>query len=152
MPHEEMHNLQFPYLEANTSNDVDGDFMGKGLITASDAVGASCMVPQNAVGLEIAYLWWCGTGVALDASDTYTVDVSSGVDDETTTATTDGITAAALTVAANDLNSVDISAAFSTTGIIEAGNILGIDINKAAEGAGGDDPIMLSCQLVFQVV
>lgn len=129
-----------------------GDFTGVLLDAAAEAAGGSIEVPANCVGLEIAYLWWTGVGTALDASDTYTIDVSAGVDDETTTTTSDGITAAALTCAAADINKADVTAAFDGTGIIEAGNILGIDVDKAAEGTAGDNPLMLCLTLVFKVV
>lgn len=141
----------FPYLEANTSNDVDGDFMGKGLPTVADAVGFSFEMPRNLIKIEEARLWWCGTGTALDTSDTYTIDVSGGIDDETTTATYGGITAAALTVAANDLAVADVTAAFDETGLQKPGNVTAVDVNKAAEGSGGDDPIMLCVSIVFVV-
>ena len=110
------------------------------------------MVPQNCVAFQQAYLWWCGTGTALDASDTYTIDVSGGVDDETTTANPDGITAAALTVAANDIAVADVSAAFDLAGLVAPGNVIGVDVKKAAEGAGGDDPIMLCLSVVIECV
>ena len=130
----------------------NNDFTGVLLGAANEAAGYTCMVPENCVGLEIAYLWWSGVGTVLDASDTYTIDVSAGVDDETNSATSDGITAAALTVAASDLNRADVSAAFDGTGIIQAGNVLAIDVDKAAEGTAGDDPLVLTCHLVFLVV
>ncbi len=130
------------------------DYTGPNLGAVSQACGYTCMVPQNAVGLQIAYLWWTSLagGATLDACDTYTIDVSAGVDDETVTATTDGIAAATLAVAADDLNRADVSAAFNTAGIIQPGNILGIDVDKAAEGSAADDPIMLTCHLVFLCV
>ena len=150
--HEETINLQFPYTESSAPQDFDGDFHGVGLDDTDAAVGAAFMVPQNTVAVQAAYLWWCGTGTALDASDTYTIDVSGGVDDETTSATTDGITAAALTVAANDLAVADVSAAFDASGLVAPGNVIGVDIKKAAEGTGGDDPIMLCCSVVIECV
>jgi hypothetical protein len=150
--HEETINLQFPYTESAAPQDFDGDFHGVGLDDTDASVGAAFMVPQNCVAIQQAYLWWCGTGVALDASDNYTIDVSGGVDDETTTATTDGITAAALTVAANDIAVADISAAFDGTGLVAPGNVIGVDVKKAAEGAGGDDPIMLCLSVVIECV
>jgi len=130
------------------------DWGGVTLLAANDMACGSVMCPENCIGLEIAYLWWSNaTGSpALDASDTYTIDVSAAVSDETNVATTDGITAAALTCADNDIMRADVSAAFDGTGIIEAGNVLGIDVDKAAEGAGGDDPLILCCCLVFKVV
>jgi hypothetical protein len=114
------------------------------------------MVPQNVVGLEIAYTWWAGTGVALDTSDTYTFDASAGVDDETTSESgaggVDGITAAALTVAANDLARGTVTTGLDASGIIEPGNYVGIAVQKAAEGSGGDDPIMLGTHVVLLAV
>ena len=150
--HEETINLQFPYTESAAPQDFDGDFHGVGLDDTDAAVGAAFMVPQNCVAFQQAYLWWCGTGTLLDTSDTYTIDVSGGVDDETTTATTDGITAASLAVAANDIAVADVSAAFDGTGLVAPGNVVGVDVKKAAEGAGGDDPIMLCLSVVIECV
>ena len=129
-----------------------GDFTGVLLGAAAQAAGYTFMVPQNTVGNVIQYLWWNGVGTALDTSDTYTIDVSSGVDDETTTTTVDGITAAALTVAAADINRADVSAAFDGAGIIKPGNVVAVDVDKAAEGTGGDDALLLCCSVVLLVV
>ena len=150
--HEETINLQFPYTESAAPQDFEGEFHGVGLDDTDAAVGAAFMVPQNCVAFQQAYLWWCGTGTLLDTSDTYTIDVSGGVDDETTTATTDGITAASLAVAANDIAVADVSAAFDGTGLVAPGNVVGVDVKKAAEGAGGDDPIMLCLSVVIECV
>lgn len=128
------------------------DYTGVLLGAAAEAAGYSFMVPQNCVGVEIAFLWWSGVGTVLDASDTYTIDVSAGIDDETNTATTDGITAAALTVAADDLNRADVTAAFDAAGIIQPGNVVSVDVDKAAEGTGGDDALMLCCVVVLRCV
>ena len=104
------------------------------------------------VAVQAAYLWWCGTGTLLDTSDTYTIDVSGGIDDETTTANVDGITASSLAVAANDLAVADVSNAFSESGLVAPGNVIGVDVKKNAEGSGGDDPIMLCCSVVIECV
>lgn len=144
--------IPFAYTEHAAPQDSDNDFFGVGLDDTNAAAGGSLMVPHNCVGIETAYMWHCGTGTALDASDTVTIDVSAGVDDETTSTTTDGMTATALTVAANDLALTDVSTAFDGTGIIEAGNVLGVDVKKAAEGTAGDDPIMLNVTVVLLVV
>lgn len=128
------------------------DYTGVLLGAAAEAGGGSFMVPQNMVENVIQYLWWSGVGTALDASDTYTIDVSGGIDDETNTATTDGIAAAALTVAADDLNRADVSAAFDGAGLLKPGNVIGVDVDKAAEGTAGDDPLMLCCSVVIRTV
>lgn len=151
-PYEQTINLQYPYVESAAPQDADNDFHGVGLDDTSAAVGACFMFPENCVGVEIAYSWHSGTGTELDSSDTVTFDVSAGVDDETTSATTDGISATALTVAANDLARIDISAAFDGAGIVEPGNVAALDIKKAAEGTAGDDPIMLCSSVVALVV
>ncbi len=150
----EFHVSLKPMTDGTAAYIQNKDYTGVALAAAGHAAGYTCMVPQNAISLVIAYLWWTSlaAGAALDASDTYTIDVSSGVDDETITATSDGITAASLAVASDDLNSVDISAAFNTAGIIQPGNVLGIDADKAAEGSGCDDPVVLVCHLVFLCV
>lgn len=150
--HEETINLMFPYTAHVAPQDRDNDFFGLGLDDTNAEVGATFMCPQNEVELVIAYLWWCGTGVALDSSDTYTIDVSGGIADETTSATPDGISAASLEVAANDLARADVSDAFDGTGLLKPGNVIGVAIKKAAEGAGGDDPIMLCLSVVVRCV
>jgi len=150
--HEETINLMFPYREGSAPDDNDGDFGGVGLADTTDAANAGFMVPQNVVENIIMYLWWTGTGTALDTGDTYTIDVSGGVDDETTSATTDGITATALTVAANDIARGDVTAAFDGAGLVKPGNLVGVNVEKAAEGTTGDDPIMVCCSVVLRCV
>tara|TARA_Y100000310_G_scaffold254715_1_gene261871 strand:+ start:4214 stop:4831 length:618 start_codon:yes stop_codon:yes gene_type:complete len=154
IPKEITINVTFPYTTHVAPQDRDNDFMGLGLDDTDAEVGGSFMVPQNCVSTQavMATFWWCGTGTALDTSDTYTIDVSGGVDDETTSATTDGITAASLAVAANDLANADVSAAFDGTGLIAPGNVIGVAIKKAAEGSTGDDPICLNVQVMVLVV
>ena len=151
--HEETIN-QAPMTDGTAVYAQNTDWTGVLLGAASEAAGYSFMVPQNMVERVIEYLWWTvgASSPALDASDTYTIDVSGGVDDETTTTTSDGIAAAALTVADNDLNRADVSAAFDGTGLVAPGNILGVDVDKAAEGAAGDDPLMLGLVCVYRCV
>ena len=141
-----------PMTDGTAAFSQRNDYTGVLLAAANEAAGYTFMVPQNYVGNIKAYLWWSGVGTALDTSDTYTVDTSGGVDDETNTAGTGGITAAALTVAADDLNRADVSAAFDATGILQPGNIVAVDVDKSNEGAGGDDALMLGCQVIILVV
>ncbi len=150
-PYEITVNLS-PMTDCTAAYSQYGDFTGVLLAAANEAAGYTFMVPQNTVGNVIQYLWWSGVGITLDTSDTYTIDVSSGVDDETTTTTTDGISAASLAVASADLKRADVSAAFDATGIIKPGKVVAVDVDKAAEGSGGDDPLMLCCSVVLLVV
>lgn len=155
IPHEVTLNVPFSYsneaatLEGATES---GDFGGASLIATSTELYGAFMVPQNCVKLEIGYLWWVADTTALDASDTYTIDCSGGVDDETSSAASDGITAAALTVAADDLNRADVTASMDASGIVDPGNVVSINVSKAAEGSSGDDPGMLVTAVVLQVV
>ena len=152
MPKEHTINAS-PMTDGTAAFSQRNDFTGVLLAATSEAAGYSFLTPQNMIGTPlIAYLWWSGVGTALDTSDTYTIDVSAGVDDETNTANQDGITAAALTVAADDLNRADVSAAFDAASLIAPGNIVGVDVDKAAEGTGGDDPLMLGLQLIVLTV
>jgi hypothetical protein len=151
-PLHEEHINQSPMTDGTAVYSQYGDATGVLLGAASEAAGYTFMVPQNMVEAVITYLWWAGVGTALDTSDTYTIDVSSGVDDETTTTTSDGITAAALTVAASDFNRADVSAAFDGTGILKPGNIVCVDVDKAAEGSAGDDPLVLALVSVIRCV
>ena len=150
-PYEVTVNLS-PMTDGTAAYSQYGDFTGVLLAAANEAAGYTFMVPQNTVGNVIQYLWWSGVGTTLDTSDTYTIDVSSGVTDETTTTTQDGITAASLAVASADLLRADVSAAFDGAGIIKPGNVVAVDVDKAAEGSGGDDPLMLCCSVVLLVV
>jgi hypothetical protein len=135
--------------EAGYIGIASNDFGGPTVIDNSGVAYGSYMVPQNVVGNVIQYLAWIAGGTALDSSDTYTIDVAAGVDDEVTTTHADGIGALALTVAANDINTVDVSAAFDGSGQQEPGNWVGIAVAKAAEGSGGDDPGILGVHVVL---
>ena len=152
MPHEVSVYVPLPVIVANAAADRDNDFGGLGLPTANDEALGTVQIPDNCVGIKIAKLWWTGTGTALDTNDTYTIDCSSGIDDETTSANADGIAAAALTVAANDIASADVTAAMDLAAILEPGALMGIAVKKAAEGSGGDDPIICGVNIVFLVV
>lgn len=151
----EVHISLTPMTDGTSVLDQNLDYTGINLAATSEAAGYTCMVPQNAISLEIAYLWWTNDSASpvLDACDTYTIDVSGGVSDETNQNAPDGIAAAGLTQGSdNDLVRADVSAAFNATGLIQPGNLLGIDVDKANEGAGNDDPLMLACHLVFLCV
>lgn len=127
---------------------TSSDFMGVGLVAVSDAVHGNTRVPRNAYKLVAASSYHSGL-VALDASDTYTFDVSACHDGDAENAASDGIAATALTTADDTMDEDDISAAFNGSGIIEPGKVLGLDWNKAAEGSGGDDPVIFGAALTF---
>ena len=79
-----------------------GPAAGTVLTAASDAGVYVWFTPRNCVGISRAILGW-SSNIALDTSDTYTVSVSSAAAGETNDATTDSITAAAFTVALDEV-------------------------------------------------
>ena len=125
------------------------DFGGTNLIDNSSEIWGNYMVPQNVVGIVIQYLAWIAGSTALDGSDTYTIDTSAGIDDDATNLLSDGIAAAALTVDADNINTIDVSAAFDVASQNKPGNWVTINVAKAAEGTAGDDPGMLGCHVVL---
>ena len=135
--------------EAGYIGIASNDFGGPTVIDTSGEAFGAYKVPQNVVGNVIQYLAWIAGSTALDSSDTYTIDVAAGVDDEVTTTHADGIAAAALTVAADDINEVDVSAAFDGSGQQDPGNWVGVNVAKAAEGSAGDDPGLLGVHVVL---
>jgi len=44
------------------------------------------------------------------------------------------------------------SYSFDGAGIIKPGNVVAVDVDKAAEGSGGDDALLLCCSVVLLVV
>jgi len=130
-----------------------GDFIGMSLKAAADAVNFTARVPANAVALISAHMMWC-IETAIQTGTTYTVDVSAAHHSDVHDAVSDGITATdwGAATTADDIVETDISAAFDGAGVIEPDKILGIAIAKAAEAAGGEDPIVLGVRLVFRCV
>ena len=126
------------------------NFFGVTLAAVSDAIHANTRVPRHAFSLVAASLYFSGD-VALDASDTYTISVAAAHDGDADVTYTDSISATALTTGNDTIDEDDVSAAFNAAGIIEPGKLLGIDITKAAEGSGGDDPVMFVVALTFLV-
>ena len=128
-----------------------GPAAGVALIAVNDSVQYVWQVPRNCVEIVRATLAW-SANITLDASDTYTVDTSSAAAGEANDAVTDSIAAAALTVTADNVAEADISAAFNATGFGIVGDWVHVDIDKAAEGAGGDDPVMYGVALTYRAV
>jgi hypothetical protein len=151
--HEETINLS-PMTDGTAAYAQNLDWTGVLLAAANEAAGYTFMVPQNMVENVIQYLWISNgaSAPALDTSDTFTVDVSGGVSSETNTTTMDGITATGQTLTDNDVLRVDVSTGFDATGLLKPGNVIGVDIDKAAEGTTGDDHLILALAVVIRCV
>ena len=136
-PWEQMVWVDLPYAEGSAAVTADADWSALSMTADADAAHGVSMVPENAVSLVQARLWIYNEDTL--AGGSYTVDVSAGVSDEAGTAHEDGITSTAVAVlTADDLVSVDISAAFDGAGLIDPGNHFGVDIAKASETAADD--------------
>ena len=127
------------------------DYTGVLLTAVTQAVGYTFMVPQNMVENVIEYLWFTnGAGApALDSTNTYTIDVSAGINSDTNTVGGDGIASTAMTLTDNDVARQDVSAAFTSN--LNPGRIVGIDVEKDAETTA-HDPLMLSFAVVLRCV
>ena len=140
-------------LEATTAllvNDT-GPAAGHVLAAASDAITYAVAVPENAITISSAFLTF-GCDTTLDASDTITIATACTHTGVANDVITDSLAATALTCTADAVVKMDISSALNATAFLYAGGTIFIDITKAAEGTGGDDPILFGVQVHFQCV
>lgn len=121
------------------------------LAAAADAVAYAVQIPENAVGIVAGHLMF-SANITLDASDTYTVSVSSGLEAEAHDVVTDSIAASPFTVTADELGRIDLTSGLNVAGIVKPGGQLFIRITKAAEGSAGDDPVVFPPTVTFTVV
>jgi len=152
-PKEITETLGKPFMLATAIDQVldTGPAAGTRLQANSDSATYVWFTPRNCVGISRAVLGW-GADQALDTSDTYTVSVSSAASGEANDATTDSISAAAFTVSADEVAEATITAGLNASGIPTPGEWVHIDIDKAAEGTGGEDPIVYSVAITYQAV
>lgn len=142
------------YIAATTALAVldSKSFTGPSALAANDAAYASAFIPDNAISLVTASAWF-GNEAIIQAATTITATIDAGANSESHDAVEDTITTIAITNATTDeLNEFDLSTGLDATGLFDAGNIVGIKLNKAAEAAGGEDPVWIGVQLVFLCV
>ena len=142
-----------PFMLASAADLVQdtGPAAGTVLTAASDSATYVWYTPRNCVDVVRVMLGW-SANITLDASDTYTVSVSSAATGEANDATTDSIAAAAFTVTADEVAETDIVAGFDAAGIPTPGEWVHVDIDKAAEGTAGDDPVLYSIAVTYKEV
>jgi hypothetical protein len=128
-----------------------GPAAGVTLAAVNDAVVYGWHAPRNSIGVVRAVLGW-SANITLDASDTYTVDVSSVAAGEANDLLTDNITAASLAVTVDEVAETVITAGFDAAGVGTPGDWVHVDIDKAAEGTAGDDPVIYGCALTYLAV
>lgn len=152
IPEEQTIWVDLPYAVGSAAVTVDGDWAGLSMTADSDGAAGTNIIPQQAVGVKYAGLW----GYVEDAlgSGNYTIDVSAGINSDADTGATaqDGITTTALAVTtADDLFKVDVTAAFTGTGIPDSGNHIGVQADKQSE-TGADDWRFHGVELTVLVV
>jgi hypothetical protein len=79
------------------------------------------------------------------------VAVASTVSGKANDVNTDSATAAGLSCTADNVANLDLSGALNAAALIEPGGSLFINLVKAAEGSGGDDPIFFAPHVIFKV-
>lgn len=142
-----------PYATAAGTLLDTGPAAGYVLAAVADGVTYGWVAPGNAVDILYAKFYWSGN-ITLDASDTYQVHVSSVAAGEENDATEDTTlqSATALTVTVDQLAQAVLTTGLDAAGIGTPGDMVSIEIEKVAEGTGGDDPILLGCELVYKAV
>ena len=128
-----------------------GPAAGIELQAPSDSVQYVWHTPRNSVGIVRVIFGW-SANETLDTADTYTVSASSAAAGEANDALTDSISAAAFTVAADAVAEANIVAGLNAAGFGTPGDWVHIDIDKAAEGTGGEDPVLYGVSLTYLAV
>lgn len=149
----ELHDYQqFTATTGGTDAQLDsGNFGSKAIDAQNDDAYLTVQVPENAVGLEIAYMW-----LAAEASvgtPTFDMFVSGAIDGEQWDATTQdtGIAnSAGEGAAADEIQRTDVSAGFDDAGIVEAGNIIGVRVTK--DDTGTDSQNCFGIMFVWKCV
>jgi len=133
---------------------VDTTLVGLELQDGSaNAIGRwSLPIPENVVGVKTVWLYHASDEV-LDSSDDHKILAYAGGHDQPHDSATDTLTTTDWsTTAADDINRRDVASAFDASGLVDPGSLLTFSIEKEEEGTGGEDPIIIGWQFVFEVV
>lgn len=128
-----------------------GDFLSARLDAQNEDIGATFAMPQNAVGLEIAYLYLAAEATA--GTPTCDITVSGAADGEQWDATTADSTLANQTAegaAADEIHRIDVTTGFDAAGVLQPDNVIGFHILK--DDAGTDATYYLDLHVVWLVV
>lgn len=151
-PYEMFATYNFESNQTDTANQIDtGNYVAT--VTNADGEDAGCTfgVPDNSVGIEIAYLYSMAEVVS-GATD-YTITVSGANDGEQWDATTEDATLTSLVVSgavADEIQRGDVTTALDAAGIVEPDNVIGFHCEH--DGAQTDFVAALSLDIVWLVV
>jgi hypothetical protein len=128
-----------------------GPAAGRTLATNGDQVSWHVAIPENAVAIVRGRAQYAAD-VALDASDTISWSMSSSDDGLANAVVTDSIATAGEVVALDAFGEINLLGGLDAAGLLKPGGNLFIEVNKVAEGSGGDDHVFLDPVVTFKVV
>ena len=128
-----------------------GNLGGATLDADNESAFFNCMVPENCVGYEIAYMWSAVDATA--TTPTVGVFVGSSISGAQHDAITPDTTIASITAegsAAHEVLRSDLTTAFDATSIIRPGALLGVHVFQ--EDSGTDITFIFNVTVVFLCV
>lgn len=152
MVHELPMSYNFTSNQTDTNGQIDsGNYIATTMNADNEDAGATFAVPENAVGIEIAYLYTVFEAVT-GATD-FDITVSGAADGEAHDATTQDSTLASQTAsgaAADEIHRVTVTTGFDATGVREADNVIGF--HAIYDGGQTDVGAILTLHIVWLVV
>ena len=128
-----------------------GNFGGFTLDAQNETALFSCLIPENAIGIEIAYIWSAVTATAgTPTFDTTVGSVISAAQHDVVTADATLVNKAMEGSAVDEVLRMDATTGFDATNIFRPGALLGVKCNK--DDAGTDIGWILAVQIVFKCV
>jgi len=137
--------------EADGAQLDSGDHIAVWMNADDEDVGATFVVPDNAVGIEIAYLYTAAEAVT-GATD-FDITVAGATDGEQHDAGTQDTTLASQTasgVAGDEIHRIDCTTGFDASGLLEADNVVGF--HCIYDGGQTDVVLALALYVVWKVV
>ena len=128
-----------------------GNFGGESQDAQNELCTAVAMIPENCVGLEIAYLWYAAEATV--GTPTFDITVGSAVDGAQHDAVTADATLANQAregAAADEMQMLDITTGFDATNIWRPGAL--VSLKALQDDAGTDISVIFTGNLVCKVV
>jgi hypothetical protein len=147
------HQVTAGYKFASSANlRLDSGNFGSGSQDADDEVAMFVtQIPQNAVSIEVAYIWVAAEATA--GTPTFELIVGSAIDGaqhDAITADTSLTDSAFEGTAADQMQRTDVTDSFNATNIFRPGALLGIRVNE--DGGGTDITFVFDITIVYNVV
>lgn len=128
-----------------------GNFGGETQDAQNEVTTLICQIPQNAVSIEIAYLWLAAE--ATSGTPTFDLTVGSAIDGaqhDAVTADSTIANSAREGAAADEIQRTDITTGLDATNIFRPGALLGAKANQ--DDGGTDISVIFTGEIVFNCV